>query len=158
CGLAVLAAHRRGHWRPPRARHARQLRRARARAARPGPRRRCATHRIRRRGRSGAMKAFAALYRALDRSTSLNDKRAAIVAYLENAPPHDAAWALAILSGGKLARIANTTELRRWIAEESGCPDWLVDECHAHVGDLAETLTLLLDDPPAGNGTRAAGR
>jgi DNA ligase-1 len=33
--------------------------------------------------------------------------------------------------------------------EESGQPDWLVDESHDHVGDLAETLTLLLDDPPA---------
>ena len=93
------------------------------------------------------MNAFATLYQSLDRSTSLNDKRAAIVAYLQAAPPHDAAWALAILTGGKLARIANTTELRRWVAEETGHPDWLVDECHAHVGDLAETLTLLLPTP-----------
>ena len=93
------------------------------------------------------MKSFATLYQSLDRSTSLNDKRAAIVAYLSSAPPHDAAWALAILSGGKLARIANTTELRRWIGEETGHPDWLVEESHDHVGDLAETLTLLMPEP-----------
>lgn len=93
------------------------------------------------------MNAFATLYQSLDRSTSLNDKRAAIVAYLHDAPAHDAAWALAILSGGKLARIANTTELRRWITGETGHPDWLVDECHDHVGDLAEALTLLMPEP-----------
>ncbi|HZH44327.1 MAG TPA: ATP-dependent DNA ligase [Lysobacter sp.] len=93
------------------------------------------------------MKRFAALYRELDRSTATLDKRAALIGYFRDAPPEDAAWGLWLLSGGKLARIANTTELREWIVEESGTPGWLVDECHAHVGDLAETLTLLLDDP-----------
>ena len=94
------------------------------------------------------MQRFAALYRELDRSTATSDKRAALAAYFRDAPPEDAAWALWLLSGGKLAKIANTTELRDWIVEESGQPDWLVDESHAHVGDLAETLALLLDDPP----------
>lgn len=93
------------------------------------------------------MRRFAALYRELDRSTATLDKRAALMAYFRDAPAADAAWGLWLLSGGKLARIANTTELRQWIVEESGIPGWLVDESYAHVGDLAETLTLLLDDP-----------
>jgi len=93
------------------------------------------------------MQRFAALYRELDRSTATSDKRAALVAYFRDAPAEDAAWALWLLAGGKLAKIANTTELRAWIVAESGLADWLVDECHAHVGDLAETLALLLDDP-----------
>lgn len=93
------------------------------------------------------MRRFAALYRELDRSTATLDKRAALVDYFRSAPPEDAAWALWLLSGGKLARIANTRELRQWAGEVSGTPGWLVDDCHAHVGDLAETLTLLLDDP-----------
>jgi len=98
------------------------------------------------------MKRFAALYRELDRSTATLDKRAALIAYFRDAPPEDAAWALWLLSGGKLAgggasKIANTRELRDWIVAESGLADWLVDDCHDHVGDLAETLTLLLDDP-----------
>jgi len=95
------------------------------------------------------MKRFAALYAELDRSTATSDKRAALVAYFRDAPPEDAAWALWLLSGGKLSKIANTRELRDWIVAESGQPDWLVDECHDHVGDLGETLALLLDDPPA---------
>lgn len=93
------------------------------------------------------MRRFAALYRELDRSTATLDKRAALVAYFREAPPEDAAWALWLLSGGKLAKIANTRELREWLSQETGTPDWLVDECHAHVGDLAETVTLLVDDP-----------
>ncbi|KLD77886.1 ATP-dependent DNA ligase [Xanthomonas hyacinthi] len=95
------------------------------------------------------MKRFAALYRQLDQSTATLDKRAALVAYFEQAPPADAAWAIWLLSGGKLRRIANTRELREWIAQESGLPGWLVDDSYDHVGDLAETLTLLLDDPAA---------
>lgn len=93
------------------------------------------------------MRRFAALYRELDRSTATLDKRAALVAYFRAAPPEDAAWALWLLSGGKLARIANTRELREWLSQETGTPDWLVDESHAHVGDLAETITLLIDEP-----------
>ncbi|MET3928861.1 DNA ligase-1 [Lysobacter sp. OAE881] len=93
------------------------------------------------------MKRFADLYRELDQSTATSDKRAALIAYFRDAPPADAAWALWLLSGGKLSRIANTRELHEWIVAESGLPSWLVEESHGHVGDLAETLALLLDDP-----------
>jgi ATP-dependent DNA ligase len=106
------------------------------------------------------MRRFAALYRRLDRSTATLDKRAALVDYFRDAPPRDAAWALWLLTGGKVtaavtgardkaakARIANTRELRVWIAQESRTPDWLVDASYDQVGDLAETLALLLDDP-----------
>ena len=96
------------------------------------------------------MQRFAALYRRLDQSTATSDKRAALIDYFRDAPAADAAWALWLLSGGKIggakARIASTTELLVWIAQASGLPPWLVEECYAHVGDLAETLALLLDD------------
>ena len=97
------------------------------------------------------MKRFAQLYRELDRSTATLDKRAALIRYFREAPPRDAAWGLYLLSGGKVAsarkKIANTRELREWIAIESGTPDWLVDDSYDQVGDLGETLALLLDDP-----------
>ncbi len=93
------------------------------------------------------MNRFAALYRELDRSTATLDKRAALVAYFRDAPPADAVWALWLLSGGKLARIANSRELREWIVAESGLPAWLVEDSYDQVGDLAETLTLLIDEP-----------
>ncbi len=97
------------------------------------------------------MQRFALLYERLDRSTATGDKRAALVDYFRTAPPHDAAWALWLLAGGKVggtrSRIATTGELRAWAAAESGNPDWLVEASHHAVGDLAETLALLLDDP-----------
>ena len=96
------------------------------------------------------MKRFAALYRELGESTATLDKRAALMRYFADAPPADAVWGLWLLSGGKLARIANTRELRDWIVAETGQPDWLVDDSYDHVGDLGETLALLLDDPAGG--------
>lgn len=99
------------------------------------------------------MKPFCELYRRLDRSTATGDKRAALVDYFRVAPARDAAWALWLLAGGKIggarAKIAASGELRAWVAEASGNPPWLVEASYEQVGDLAETLTLLLDDPPA---------
>jgi DNA ligase-1 len=108
------------------------------------------------------MLAFAALYDALDASTSLNDKRAAMVAGLSAMPPADAAWAAHLLAGGKITdkaggadragdrkspgKIASSGELRRWLQEESGHPEWLIEDSYAHVGDLAETIALLLPE------------
>jgi DNA ligase-1 len=93
------------------------------------------------------MRRFADLYARLDRSTAATDKRRALADYFRDAPPEDAAWALWLLSGGKVggakARIAGNRELRAWVADVSATPEWLVDDCYEHVGDLAETLTLL---------------
>ena len=97
------------------------------------------------------MKQFAALYQQLDRSTGTLDKRAALIDYFRTAPAHDAAWALHLLCGGKIAgakaRIASGNELRDWTAQATGLEDWLVADSYAHVGDLAETLALLFDEP-----------
>lgn len=98
------------------------------------------------------MQRFAKLYQELDRSTATLDKRAALIAYFREAPPRDAAWALYLLSGGKVTsakrKIAGTAELREWIRQETGMPAWLIESSYDHVGDFAETLALLLDDAP----------
>jgi DNA ligase-1 len=65
------------------------------------------------------------------------------------APPKDAAWALTFLTGRSLKRSVATPRLREWMAEAAHLPLWLVEECYEAVGDLAETLALLL--PPAGS-------
>jgi DNA ligase 1 len=96
------------------------------------------------------MRRFAALYAALDRTSATTVKRDAIAAYLHDAPPADAAWAVYVLGGGKLRRLASVTELRQATREATGYPDWLIDESYAHVGDLAEAIALLL---PAGRPT-----
>ena len=91
------------------------------------------------------MKRFAALYEALDRTTSTNEKVAALVSYFSSAPPEDAAWAVWFLTGRRLKRFLPGRLLAGWAMEEAGVPDWLFEESYASVGDLAETISLVLD-------------
>src|SRR5688572_653619 len=91
------------------------------------------------------MKRFAELYDALDRTTSTNAKVAALVTYLGEAPPADAAWALFFLTGRRLKRHLPTRLMHEWTLELTGLPPWTVEESYAAVGDFAETIALLLD-------------
>lgn len=97
------------------------------------------------------MHRFALLFKSLDTSTATLDKRAALVAYFEDAPPRDAVWALYFLCGGKITsakqKIATSKELRQWVSAITTLPAWLVDSCYHQVGDLAETLALLVISP-----------
>jgi DNA ligase-1 len=93
------------------------------------------------------MRHFAELYRDLESTGSTKRKRELLVAYFGSAPRADAAWALHFLLGRKLGRIATSGELRAWVSEASGFEPWLVEESYTHVGDLAETLALLMPEP-----------
>ncbi len=95
------------------------------------------------------MRRFTELCRRLDATTRTNEKVAAVRHYFSEAPAEDAAVALALLSGDRQRRLVTTTELREWAAEAAGIPPWLLEECYATVGDLAETLALVLPDPAA---------
>ncbi|MEO1574864.1 MAG: ATP-dependent DNA ligase, partial [Pseudomonadota bacterium] len=92
------------------------------------------------------MQAFGALYQALDQTTSTNAKVDAMVDYFRRAPAADAAWAVYFLSGRRVKRLVGAARLREWLVEASELPDWLVEETYASVGDLAETIALLLTD------------
>ncbi len=91
------------------------------------------------------MEHFAALTTALDRTTRSLAKVQALVAYLRAAPPADAVWAVSLLLGRQSRRAVPTARLRRWAAEEAGVPDWLFAASYDVVGDLAETITLILE-------------
>jgi len=93
------------------------------------------------------MKRFAALYEALDGTTSTNAKVAALVAYFASAPAADAAWALYFLTGRRFKRFLSTALLREWTLGLTGLPSWRFEDAYATVGDLAETIALLLDHP-----------
>ena len=93
------------------------------------------------------MRQFAELFVRLDQTTSTNEKVAAMVEYFDRAQPEDAAWAIHFLCGRRLKRLVKRADFRSWLAEETGHPDWLVEESYASVGDLAETITLLLPEP-----------
>jgi len=92
---------------------------------------------------------FAELFEALDTTTSTNAKVAAMVAYLRSVEPLDAAWATYVLIGRRPKRSVGPALLRRWLGEEAGLPDWLVEDSYASVGDLAETIALLVQPDTA---------
>ncbi|WP_186128184.1 ATP-dependent DNA ligase [Burkholderia gladioli] len=97
------------------------------------------------------MKRFAALYAALDATTSTQVKLEALVAYFSAAETEDAVWASYFLAGGKPRQSVPTRLLAQCARDRAGLPDWLFEESYQAVGDLAETIAHVL--PPA---TRAS--
>ncbi|MDB5227202.1 MAG: ATP-dependent ligase [Bacteroidota bacterium] len=93
------------------------------------------------------MKAFSELYTAIDETTKTNTKVDALVYYFSVADERDAIWCVALLSGRRPKRTIKTGELIFWSMELANIPDWLFEESLHIVGDLAETITLVL--PPA---------
>lgn len=78
-----------------------------------------------------------------------SDKVEALRSYFKEAAPADAAWAAYVLSGRKFTRAISSRLLRELAAEVSGTPQWLFDESYSLVGDLSETISLIV--PPASN-------
>ena len=71
-------------------------------------------------------------------------KTAALAEYFGTAPHEDRLWTIALLSGRRPKRAVTTTKLREWAAETAGIPLWLFEESYPVVGDLAETIALVL--------------
>lgn len=90
------------------------------------------------------MKHFATLFKQLDGTTKTNAKIAALVDYFNVATDEDKLWTIAILSHRRPRRNVKTTLLRAWASEQSGIPLWLLEDSYYVVGDLAETLSLVL--------------
>ncbi|KAB0550194.1 ATP-dependent DNA ligase [Pseudomonas argentinensis] len=92
------------------------------------------------------MIAFAQLYARLDATTSSNAKLAALQDYLRDAEPADAAWAVYFLAGGRPRQLVPSRQLRELAMQRAGLSDWLFEESYSAVGDLAETIALLLPE------------
>src|SRR6266516_4434278 len=101
------------------------------------------------------MKAFAKLIYTLGTSTKTNDKLDALVNYFATSHDKDRVWVIALFSGRRPRRTVSGTQLAAWCAELIRLPDWLFAECYHTVGDLSETIALLIpelnaatDQPP----------
>jgi DNA ligase-1 len=90
------------------------------------------------------MKAFADLYTALDETTKTTRKVQALVDYFGRVSAADAAWTVYFLIGRKPRQVVPVPKLRAWAIEAAGIPDWLFQESYDAVGDIAETIALLL--------------
>lgn len=90
------------------------------------------------------MKHFAQLIKALDSSNKTSVKVDALTEYFRTAGDHDKVWTIALLSHRRPPRPVNTTLLRLWANELAGIPLWLFEESYHIVGDLAETIALVI--------------
>ena len=90
------------------------------------------------------MKDFAELVYQIDSTTKTNERVAALSDYLANASDRDKIWCIALLGGKRPKRPVKVSLLRQWASDASGIPLWLLEESYFIVGDLAETLALIL--------------
>jgi len=93
------------------------------------------------------MQVLAQLYCQLDQTNKINDKIALLKDFFLKATNDDKLWLLALFLDKRPKRPFPIKLLREWAAERAGIEPWLFEECYHTVGDLAETITLLL--PPA---------
>ena len=90
------------------------------------------------------MKNFARLFDELDSTTSTNEKITALQKYFSVAPPEDTMWAVLILTGRTTKKSITSRDLRVYFLQATNYPEWLFEESYSHVGDTAETISLLL--------------
>lgn len=93
------------------------------------------------------MKQFNALFQQIDQSTSTNSKIAALVEYFKEAAAPDSLWAIYLLTGKSSGRLIKTAILRQAAIKSSRLSPWMFEESYHIVGDLAETIALLLPEP-----------
>ena len=98
------------------------------------------------------MQIFAELIHRLDQSTKIGDKLEALAWFFKHASATDSVWVIAIFSHRRPKRQVSTKQLQAWCQEKAGIPDWLFEESYQAVGDLAETIALLL---PSATGTHS---
>lgn len=93
------------------------------------------------------MKHFAELISTLESTNKTNAKIDAMVHYLNTAPENDKLWFLALFTGKRPKRPVNTNLLKQWALEIIQLPEWLFLESYSSVGDLGETISLILPPP-----------
>jgi DNA ligase-1 len=96
------------------------------------------------------MKSFSHLALSIGTSTKTTDKLNALVEYFTSADDRDIVWVIALFSGRRPKRAVSSAQLVTWCVELTGSSFWLFDECYNVVGDLAETIALLLPEAEQG--------
>jgi DNA ligase-1 len=92
------------------------------------------------------MKQFADLVNILGTSTKTNDKLNALSDYFASANDKDKVWVIALFSGRRPKRTISGSLIQQWCSELVNLPLWLFEESYHTVGDLSETVALLIPD------------
>jgi DNA ligase-1 len=93
------------------------------------------------------MKRFSELISAIEITNKTNAKIAALVHYFTVAEDKDKLWMISLFTGKRPPRPVKSSLMKEWCAEITELPEWLFLESYSTVGDLGETLALLLPPP-----------
>jgi len=93
------------------------------------------------------MKDFSNLISAIEITNKTNAKIEALVHYFNTAPDKDKLWLIALFTGKRPSRPVKSNLMKEWCMELTKLPEWLFLESYSAVGDLGETLALLLPNP-----------
>lgn len=99
------------------------------------------------------MKAFAQMIDEIDSTTKTKERINALLRFFENASDQDKVWCIALLTHRRPKRPVKTPLLHEWAAEEAGVPMWLFEDTYHIVGDLAETIALILPNATSSSDT-----
>src|SRR5207253_3031195 len=88
---------------------------------------------------------------SLDETNKTNEKVRVLKDYFTSVPDSDKMHMLALFTGRRPKRQINSTLMRNWAIEASNIPAWLFEESHQVVGDLAETMSLLMPQNDSGS-------
>ncbi|GAA4101885.1 ATP-dependent DNA ligase [Mucilaginibacter panaciglaebae] len=100
------------------------------------------------------MRVFAQLFLSLDETNKTNEKVRVLKDYFNSVPDTDKMHMLALFTGRKPKRVINSTQVRTWATEITNIPIWLFEESYHVVGDLAETMALLMPQSTTGTSNK----
>jgi DNA ligase 1 len=92
------------------------------------------------------LKRFAILIMKLATTTKITAKLEAISAYFLEANNEDKIWVIALFTGRRPKRSINSALLKEACMQAANIEPWLFVECYHTVGDLAETISLLIPE------------
>ena len=95
------------------------------------------------------MKEFTDLLLSIENTTKTNKKVEYLAEFFRIAEDQDKVWAIALFTHRRPKRQINTRLLTEWAIERTGIDPWLFEESYHVVGDLSETLALLLPVKPS---------
>ena len=87
---------------------------------------------------------FSQLFNDLDGAANNGLKVKALAFYFEEASDRDKVWTISLLKGQRPKRIVTSAILRNWAMTFSSVRPWLFEESHQFVGDLTETISLVV--------------
>lgn len=84
------------------------------------------------------------MIQALENTSKTNAKIEYLKSYFETAPEADRVWTIALFTHRRPKRQVNTRMLAEWAMQVAMLDAWLFQESYDVVGDLAETIALVL--------------